>query len=181
MTWLALHRYRRSSHHHGFTLAEVLFATAILSFALLTIIGVMPSTLAELNDAEARITEARIVQSISTEWQTQSWSQITPHQSRLLYYFDSRGGRTDAPSSNDNIEDTAVYAAAVYPKRITTFDQVPGDENDGSQPGQFLTRLNVVITRQMTSPDALGEKAIRGKNKIYAITLANQQPIETTP
>lgn len=173
--------HRPSSHAQGFTLAEVLFATAILSFALLSIIGVMPSTLAELNSAEARITEARILQSISTEWQTQTWSQMTDRQSRMLYYFDSRGARTDAPSGNDSIEDAAVYAAAVYPKRITTFDQVPGDENDGSEAGQFLTRLTVVITRQMTSPDALGEKAIRGKNKVFAITLANQQSLETPP
>lgn len=179
MTWSPVHR--QPSRTQGFTLAEVLFATAILSFALLTIIGVMPSTLAELNDAEARMTEARILQSISTEWQTQSWSQITSHQSRLLYYFDSRGARTDAPSGNDSVEDAAVYAAAVYPKRITTFGQVPGDENDGSEAGQFLTRLNVVVTRQMTSPEALAEKAIRGKNKVFAITLVNQQPIETTP
>lgn len=179
MSWSLVHRH--SSHAHGFTLAEVLFATAILSFALLSIIGVMPSTLAELNSAEARITEARILQSISTEWQTQAWSQVTERQSRLLYYFDSRGARTDAPSGNDSIEDAAVYAAAVYPKRITTFDQVPGDENDGSEAGQFLTRLTVVITRQMTSPDALGEKAIRGKNKVFAITLANQQAIEPPP
>ena len=57
---------------------------------------------------------------------------------------------------------------------LTNFDQVPGDENDGSQAGQFLTRLNVVITRQITSPEALGERVIRGKNKLYAITLANQ-------
>ena len=173
--------HRPSSHAQGFTLAEVLFATAILSFALLSIIGVMPSTLAELNSAEARITEARILQSISTEWQTQTWSQMTDRQSRMLYYFDSRGARTDAPSGNDTIEGAAVYAAAVYPKRITTFDQVPGDENDGSEAGQFLTRLTVVITRQMTSPDALGEKAIRGKNKVFAITLANQQSLETPP
>ena len=179
MSWSPVHR--PSSHARGFTLAEVLFATAILSFALLSIIGVMPSTLAELNSAEARITEARILQSISTEWQTQTWSQVTDRQSRMLYYFDSRGARTDAPSGNDSIEDAAVYAAAVYPKRITTFDQVPGDENDGSEAGQFLTRLTVVITRQMTSPDALGEKAIRGKNKVFAITLANQQSLETPP
>ncbi len=179
MTWSPLHRKR--SPAQGFTLAEVLFATAILSFALLSIIGVMPSTLAELNDAEARITEARIVQSISTEWQTQNWTQITSRQSRMLYYFDSRGARTDAPSGNDNLEDTAVYAAAVYPKPLTNFDQVPGDENDGSQAGQFLTRLNVVITRQITSPEALGERVIRGKNKLYAITLANQQSTVPPP
>ena len=179
MTWPPLHR--QGSRVQGFTLAEVLFATAILSFALLSIIGVMPSTLAELNDAEARITEARIVQSISTERQTQSWTQITSRQSRMLYYFDSRGARTDAPSGNDNLEDTAVYAAAVYPNRLTTFDQVPGDENDGSQAGQFLTRLNVVITRQITSPEALGERVIRGKNKLYAITLANQQSTVLPP
>ncbi len=61
----------------AFSLAESLFAMAILSFTLLTLIGMLPSSLSSLKLAERRIAEARIVRSLATEYEIKTWLELT--------------------------------------------------------------------------------------------------------
>lgn len=164
----------------AFTLAEVLFAMAILSFALLTIIGLMPSTLASLNDAEARIAEARIVQSINTEFQLKPWDQLPREGSNAIRYYDQRGIRTSAPLEGgaELPTNSATYAVAIYAQAEATTPTVPGDKKqDGSKTTEFLRTLHIVITRQIKNTQALQDHAIRGTNRVYAVSVAKLQPV----
>lgn len=166
--------------HRAFTLAEVLFAMAILSFALLTIIGLMPSTLSSLNDAEARIAEARIVQSIRTEFQLKPWDQLPREGTQSIRYYDPRGVRTSAPLEGGAELPTAsaTYAVALYAQAEATTPTVPGDKKqDGSKTTDFLRTLHIVITRQVKNTQAMQDKAVRGINRVYAISVAKLQPV----
>ena len=166
---------RRGIHAAAFTLAETLFAMAILSFALLTILGLMPSTLSELNDAEQRVVEARILQTLSAEYQNMKWAQIEAIQ-KTKYYFDNKGSKVPfGTSAGGSIHDQAHFAVAIYPKDAPP---IPGATIPTTKDQRSI---RVVITRQLENVNALGLKSIPGVNKIFSILLVNQEPVKTQP
>jgi uncharacterized protein (TIGR02598 family) len=73
---VARHSITPRSWSFGFSLAEVLMAMAITSFALLTLLAVLPEGLNSLQDAQKQAAEARIVQQLSTQFQALPWSQL---------------------------------------------------------------------------------------------------------
>jgi len=164
-----------SSFRSAFTLAENLFAMAILAFALLSIIGLMPSTLSELNDAERRIAEARILQSLSTEFQTKSWNELIG-QTQQRYYFDNRGIRTGSASGGSDPADHATLAAAVY---VEPPAGLPGDQStQGKDARDYLRKVTVVITNRVNSSSALQNQSLPGTNRVFAIYVASQMSDE---
>jgi len=49
---------------------------AIVSFTLLTIIGLMPTALDELRQSERRAAEARILQSLAADYELLPWTEL---------------------------------------------------------------------------------------------------------
>jgi uncharacterized protein (TIGR02598 family) len=73
---LARHTLVSRARLSAFSLAEVLLAMAITSFALLTLLAVLPEGLNSLQDAQKQAAEARIVQQLTTQFQALPWSQL---------------------------------------------------------------------------------------------------------
>jgi uncharacterized protein (TIGR02598 family) len=165
-------------HSAAFTLAEILFAMAILAFTLLSIIGLMPATLSELNNAEARLAEARILHTLNAEYQTKNWTAIIGSQLQTVYYFDKGGNMIGPPNRSGDPEDYPSFAAAVY---IKDAPSQPGDGDDAMTAHRYLRTLRVVITRQIESQQAMQDRYIAGTNRIYAIIVASQDSDRSMP
>lgn len=157
----------------GFTLAETLFAMAIIAFVLLSIIGLMPSALAQLNDAERRSAEARILQSLAAEYELKSWTEVKNLADRKVYYFDIRGVRLRS------LNDDTQYAAQVDIMQPTTGSQeAPGEitlPGEGSA-GDYLRRLRVSISDRPRDPLALTGDNSAQRRRDYPLILVNREP-----
>lgn len=131
-------------HPSAFTLAESLFAMAIVSFTILSIIGMMPGGLSELRAAERRAAEARILQALSSEYQvtaTDDLARISPS----IRYFDVAGAELGSKTVD------AVFAAraqaATNPKAL----KLPGE----ASPNPYVHHVRVLITERINDPAAL--------------------------
>ena len=103
---------------NGFTLVEVSVALGLISFALITMIGVMQTGLAVLHDANQKTIDAQILQQVSSAMavntansRTSFSANISPPSSATLY-FDSDGELLTTSTG-------ARYSAVLQ-------DQVPG-------------------------------------------------------
>ena len=148
----------------GFTLAETLFAMAILAFTVLTIVGMMPGALSNLQGAERREAEARIYQSLTTEYQSKSWRELQTFSRSTELYFD----KTGLPL--DNLTEAVGFAAIV--ERITEPMALPG-----TAPNPSLMRLRIAITHQPRNREALntGRKS-EGLRREYGVIIVDQGP-----
>jgi len=162
----------------GFSLAETLFAMAIVAFTLLSIIGLLPSSLAELNEAEQRTAEARILQSLTAIYELKPWEEVKNLSTRELYYFDSRGVQLRGMS------DETHYSAQVDQGRSSTGSQEqPGEvtlPGEGSA-GEYLRRLRVSITDKPRDPLAFSSNQKLRNHRQYALILANREPDQAAP
>lgn len=133
-----------TSRNHGFSLAESLIAISIVSFTLLTIIGLMPAGLDNLKKAEDRAARARIVSSIVAELEAKDWSVLTAsgeNYSRTLHY-DRNGVSTDK-------ELEQIYAARY---RLRQAEELPG----AAGPSDFLRRLEVNVSDRPLAAQPFG-------------------------
>ena len=168
----------------AFTLAESLFAMTIVSFVLLAIIGIMPSGLASLKDAERRAAETRICQTLAADFEGRPWASLDSLPQRTLY-FDERGvASTIDPMDSRNPTLNPVYAAEVK----LTFDPVGGHQqsmaSNGWLPGEvspspYLRYLRIAITDHPNDTNSL-DQALNGTPQsfvqVYTLVLANLEP-----
>lgn len=129
---------------HGFSLAESLIAISIVSFTLLTIIGLMPAGLDNLKKAEDRAARARIVSSIVAEVEAKDWSVLTASENSYsqIMHYDRNGVATD-----EKLE--WVYAARY---RLRSPEHLPGAANESD----FLRRLEVDVSDRPLAPQPFG-------------------------
>lgn len=84
----------------AFSLVEVTIALAIVTFAVVSVMGLLPGGLTTMRAATDQTTIAQISREISAEILLTPFadldSYISTHGTR---YFDSEGGRTDDPSA----------------------------------------------------------------------------------
>ncbi len=100
------HRHR-CRHSEGFTLVEVALSMAIMSFAMISVLGLVPMGLTHFRQAMNNTVESQIVQSITSELQLTSYSQLK----NATTYYDAEGGLTS--SSN------AIYIAVLTLQPVT--------------------------------------------------------------
>ena len=156
----------------AFTLAETLFAMAIVSFTLLAIIGIIPSSLSELNDAERRAAEARILQSITNEYELKSWDDLTNSASQNVLYFSGTG------ILQTSLNDQTQYAALVEPMRGESPQGQPGQvllPGEGNA-GDYLRCLRVAITNRPHDSLAFANDNKGNRHRNYAVVIANREP-----
>ena len=147
----------------AFTLAETLFAMAIVSFALLTIIGLMPSALDELRQSERRAAEARILQSLAAEYELLPWQEIKNFGRRGPFYFDEAG------LQRLNIDETTRYQAQIeVPTGRLAELTLPGETN----PSPYLKQLRISITDRIQDAGALSSDIDQGKRREYYLVVA---------
>lgn len=150
----------------AFTLAESLFAMAIVSFTILSIIGMMPGGLTELRAAERRSAEARILHSLSNEFQTKpiaDLSRVPPD----VRYFDVAGAELAGKTLD------AVFAARVQPVADADALKLPGE----TSPNPYVRHLRVLVTERVNDPAALSlqERGRVGRRE-FSIVITDMEP-----
>lgn len=132
----------------GFSLAEVMLAMAIASFALLALIGVLPEGLESLRDAEKRAAEARMVQDVTARYQLLDWEEADlDGGSEEEFEFDSSGNPLE--SSSDRV---------IYKARVTIESANPLPNESSSSP--FLRRIRIRITDRWDNGSAFTNPAM---------------------
>ena len=103
----------------GFSLIEVTIAMGILSFALVTMLGLMPVGLNTLRGAADATTTAQIVQRISGEARLTSFENLPARFHNQEFYFDEEGGfltnSPAAPPANVRYWAVTTVTNAVFP------------------------------------------------------------------
>jgi|GEM_PF-2288504 len=180
-------RHRRPDARRGinraFSLAESLFAMTIVSFVLLAIIGLMPSGLGSLRDAERRAAETRICETLAADCGGRSWKALESLSSQPIF-FDERGVPSRLSPDDANAPTLSpVYAA----QAMLVFDPAGGQRSMASTgllpgestPSPFLRYVRIAITDHPTNTDSL-QQALNGTDvpfvQVYTTVLANLEP-----
>lgn len=159
--------WHRRAAAGGFSLAEVLIALAVASFALLALVGVLPEGLQSLQNAQRQEAEARMVQQVEALYQLKPWSQSgTGPEAEEDLEFDGNGAPVHTGSRD-----------AVYRVRTEVEEAAPlPNESTGSP---FLRRLRVRITR---SGGGSFEDAARYREKwLSLVNLDKARPPPAVP
>lgn len=145
----------------AFTLAEVLLAMAIFSFALLLMIGMLPSGLSSLKASEQMAAESRIVQYLTATYQLrydQPGVALTAADS-ATFNFDARGAPVNAGDPN-----------ALYTARVSVMDPLPLPGEASFSP--YQRRLQVRISRRMNSNAFNDPSQYHERYLLYTMTQA---------
>lgn len=94
-----LHRCWLSPPRQAFSLVEVVLALGIVSFGLLTTLGLMSVGLTTLHQAMQQTVETQIVQSINSQALLTSYTNLATVYSGTTFYYDDEGQYlTNSPS-----------------------------------------------------------------------------------
>lgn len=99
----------------GFSLVEVTLAIGIISFCLLTMLGLLPAGLSALRDAGQETAQSQIVQQISNKAQLMPREDLDEYVSDAPYYFDETGLILDGNSPEARYEAALKLVKTVYP------------------------------------------------------------------
>ena len=169
----------------GFTLAESLFAMTIVSFVILAIIGMMPSGLSSLREADRTAAEVRICQTITADYETRKWSDLMLQSSAPPpLYFDEHGAQTTLmPDDQMNPTQSAIFAA----QATVVFNPAGGQQSMASagllpgepSPSPFLLYVRIAITDNARNANTL-QQALNGSEvpyvHVYTTTVVNLAP-----
>jgi len=152
----------------GFSLAESLIAIAIVSFTLLTIVGMMPPGLEHLRQAEERAARSRIISSLVGELESLEWSEIQRQAGAWMgpFLFDRQGLPTISGFDK-------IYVAQV---RIS-----PGgsraEQLPGSNASPFLRGAEIRVSDKALAPNPFGGVAPMDY-EIRTVLLSNNDAVE---
>ncbi len=77
--------------NEAFSLVEVTLALGIVSFAMVTMVGLIPLGLVTLRTAMDSTTESQIVQEIGSQTRLTAFSQLSAQYSGTVFYYDEEG------------------------------------------------------------------------------------------
>ncbi len=157
------HRQTTLVRRAGFSLAEVMMAIAIASFALLALLAVLPEGLNSLQDAQKQAAEARIVQQIGAQFQALPWGDlpqaVTGAGTEMI--FDADGVQLEQGASSNRV---------FFRVRLTLLAGLPLP-NDTSA-SLFLRRLRLQIAARGDPPPGNSTTANNRHTERY-LTLVN--------
>jgi uncharacterized protein (TIGR02598 family) len=139
----------------GFSLAEVTLVIGIAAITILPLMSLLPFGLDTLRESASRSAEARMLQSIASDYQMRAWVPsavgVSEREIKLEdteYHFDEAG----LPAVEGTFEHTYNARAIVAP------DQGPVLNGDGSGgPNRYLRQLTIRITADLKNAEALNE------------------------
>lgn len=171
------------SHHpshsrSGFTLGEVLMAMLIISFAILVLIGLLPSALSSMSKSAQMSAESRIVQYLQATYDSaftgaQTQAELSALRSRRQFSFDARGAPVTAAAAN--YRDTFFLVTC----EGTDTPLMPGE----SQPSPFLQTISAVVINNYHGTDAPSTSTISGADgpilntHVYRLTFVSRHPL----
>lgn len=106
----------------GFSLVEVALAIGIISFCLLTMLGLLPTGLDALREAGQQTAQTQIVQQIASRAQLMPYEEITDFiaNSRVTpYFYDESGLALDSRTPDARYEVTLDDGKTQYPGSST--------------------------------------------------------------
>ena len=124
----------RSSHSPAFSLAEVLLALGVVSFALVALMSLLPVGLKSFRQADITMTEAQIAQSLVNQFQLAGFTNAVAM--RTSTYNFTRDGHP-VSGSNGSSADT-VYTVTV---RTATNVALPNAATGGKPSANILSVL----------------------------------------
>ncbi len=155
------HKYRRAALARGFSLIEVTLALGIVSFALITILGVMPVGLNSLRDAVDETTESQIIRQIGAEATLLPFASIQTEMEGKTYYFDDEGQPQQSSDQNTR-----------YTASVSVVD--PDYPGVGAAPKTGLAALpSQLQTLRIELVTAASSDAVLKNTNQFAVTVAN--------
>ena len=98
----------------GFSLVEVTIAIGVVSFCLLTVIGLLPVGLGTLREAIDQTVQSQIAQKLAGEILLTPYSQLTTKYAGSNFYFDDAGSLVTAVSDRRH-QVQIILTNPVYP------------------------------------------------------------------
>ena len=146
--------------HDGFSLIEVTLAMGIISFSLLTILGLMPVGLNTMRQAMDSTQRAQILRRISGEVMVKPWSQIrgTNALDGTKRFFDDEGQEQNISQTN---ADTRYWVQFSVTNTI-----FPGSRNADAS---FVTNSLQTVKVMLISVNAIPSE----KTNYFCIPVAN--------
>lgn len=99
------HRFLRKLRC-GFSLVEVAIAMGIITFSLVSVMGLLPIGLSSFRDATESTIESQIISQISSETSLMPFHELPDYVGASPYYFDDEGSQVRS-------EAEAIYQAQV--------------------------------------------------------------------
>ena len=150
-------RWRRRRPPTAFSLVEVVLAIGVISFCLLTVLGLMPVGLSTLRRAMDTTTETQIVKQIGGNALLTPYSKLGTDFSGKSFYFNADGQAETVVSADTRYEVKTSLTNAAY----------PGSDRVGAAMTNSMTTLRLELA---TGPKVNG--APRSTN-IYHIRIPN--------
>jgi uncharacterized protein (TIGR02598 family) len=146
----------------AFTLAESLIAMSIVSFTLITILGLLPSGMESMKQSEERAARARIMATLVSEYEAMDWEALNrlAGSEQGPFFFDRNGIRLSASTTQEK-----VYAAKT---RVSAENDRRTQIGGGNSTNKYLRVLEITVSSRATEgnpfsenqPDALDRRAI---------------------
>jgi uncharacterized protein (TIGR02598 family) len=99
----------------AFSLVEVIFALGLVTFSVITLLGLIPMGLTTFRMAMATSVSSQIVQQVVTDAQQTDFSQLVPANSGVLQlglrHFDDQGNQMTDSSASGIVYDVNVIAS----------------------------------------------------------------------
>ena len=145
----------------AFSLVEVTMAIGIVSFALLSLIALLPSGLQSVRDSANEAALSSIVRTVRGELNQASFSDVTTTLPAQTWYFNESGHRLEAsaPSgerffqlSFSNSSPSAAGAAAAFDKSLSALTLTVRFPTFAPASGQTKRMVTLLAARQTAAP-----------------------------
>jgi uncharacterized protein (TIGR02598 family) len=143
---------KKSHLSDGFSLVEVVLSLGIFSFAIITLLGVMPLGLNSLRDSTATTVSSLIVRSIAAEVRQTDFSRLTAASvpgGETQAWFDSEG--FVAPDNDVGRQVFSIRTEVTEPGSVDTPSLAaltfPTADHSGTPPNAKIKRVNISIYR----------------------------------
>jgi uncharacterized protein (TIGR02598 family) len=108
----ALNRKKSNRRDGGFSLVEVAMSLAIVGFACVAMLGVIPMGLTSFHRAQGNTIEADIVQNLTNDILLANFSNLYTYNN-VTYYYDNEGSPLGNSGTSASVPTNTVYKATV--------------------------------------------------------------------
>ncbi|MFM2166309.1 MAG: Verru Chthon cassette protein [Verrucomicrobiota bacterium] len=150
----------------AFSLVEVMLAVGIVAVTMVTLLGLLPGSLSNIQDSTINGAEARVLQAIMADYQQRDWSSILQQQSSAtaeLLYFDPHGFRVAATDR----EAFLIAQVSILPAPLL--------------PGSTVTNPRLRTLRLRTSRDVMAGVAAFDAKHVFRQTQAVLPQMDKSP
>lgn len=139
----------------AFSLVEVTIAVAIAAMGFISLLGLLPHGINMARNSAEMSVGSKIIQKLSGDMQSMSWSRITWTGYGPLRFFTNEGREmTAADTSAEDMAASLAYVASVYVPKQALDVILPAGSSGGSASGTpepYLRRVKVCVA---TSADS---------------------------